>query len=92
MTIEVLKEIGIDASQQKSKSLKKFQGQEFDLVVTLCGSEEEACPIFLTGKRCIHQGFKDPSSFNGNNKGKLEYFREIRDDVYHWIEKEFKTA
>ncbi|MBU4536225.1 MAG: arsenate reductase ArsC [Euryarchaeota archaeon] len=89
-TIEVLDEIGIDASPQESKSLQIFQGQEFDLVVSLCSSEDEACPVFLTGKKYIHQGFKDPAGIKGDKQHRLKLFREIRDDIYRWIEDEFQ--
>ncbi len=89
-TIEVLDEIGIDASPQESKSLQIFQGQEFDVVVSLCGDEDEACPVFLTGKKYIHQGFKDPAGIKGDKKNQIKIFREIRDEIYRWIEDEFQ--
>ena len=87
LTIEVLSEIGIDISQNKSKSLEKFQGQEFDYVVSLC--EEGACPIFIGGKTHIHQGFPDPREFKGDDKTRLESFRNLRDGIQGWIKKEF---
>ncbi|QUH23346.1 arsenate reductase ArsC [Methanobacterium alkalithermotolerans] len=90
LTIEVLQEIGIDASSQESKNLQKFQGQEFDLVVSLCGDEDEACPVFLTGKKYAHQGFKDPAGIKGDKKYQLKLFREIRDSIFLWIESEFQ--
>ncbi len=89
LTIKVLKEIGIDASSQESKCLQKFQGQEFDLVVSLCGDEDDACPVFLTGKKYIHQGFKDPAGIKRDKQHRLKLFREIRDEIYRWIEDEF---
>ncbi|MDP3033838.1 MAG: arsenate reductase ArsC [Methanobacteriaceae archaeon] len=87
LTIEVLSEIGIDISQNKSKSLEKFQGQEFDYVVSLC--DEGACPVFIGGKTHIHQGFPDPREFKGDDKARLESFRNLRDGIQGWIKKEF---
>jgi arsenate reductase len=89
LTIKVLSEIGIDISQNKSKSLEKFQGQEFDYVVSLC--EEGACPIFIGGKIHIHQGFPDPKEFNGDHASRLDSFRNLRDEIQIWIKKEFKS-
>jgi arsenate reductase len=45
--IEVMKEIGIDISRHQSKNLTAFDGQSFDYVITLCGSANEACPLYI---------------------------------------------
>jgi arsenate reductase len=90
LTIEVLKELGIDISQKRSKSLSEFQGREFDYVVTLCGDGEDSCPVFLDGKKYIHHGFTDPRSFTGDEKTRLDLFRSVRDEIKEWIEKEFE--
>jgi len=90
LTFKVLKEIGIDASTQKSKDLQKFQGQIFDVVITLCDDEDEACPLFLTGEKYIHRKFKDPGIFKDEESLKLEFFREVRDEIYQWIEQELR--
>ena len=37
--IKVLEEIGVDISENRSKSLKEFEGLEFDYVVTVCEGE-----------------------------------------------------
>jgi arsenate reductase len=45
--IKVLAELDVDISENRSKSLKEFDGLEFDYVVTVCGGEEAAaCPYF----------------------------------------------
>jgi len=88
LTIKVLSELDIDISQNKSKSLEKFQGREFDYVVSLC--EDGACPIFIGGKIHIHQGFPDPQEFNGDYNSRLDSFRNLRDEIQIWIKKEFK--
>ncbi|MDO8869419.1 MAG: arsenate reductase ArsC [Methanobacteriaceae archaeon] len=87
LTIEVLREIGIDISQNKSKSLEKFQGHEFDYVVSLC--DEGACPVFIGGKSHIHQGFPDPREFKGDDNTQLNSLRNLRDNIQEWIKKEF---
>lgn len=80
----VLKEIGIDISGQRSKTLNEFMGREFDIVITLCDSARESCPIF-PGKRIVHKGFLDPSSVKGAKEKKLEAFRKSRDELDEWV-------
>ncbi|HMK54082.1 MAG TPA: arsenate reductase ArsC [Methanobacteriaceae archaeon] len=89
LSIKVMEELNIDMSTKYSKSLKEFEGYEFDLVVSLCGEEDEQCPVFLTGKRYIHHGFSDPRSFTGTSEEKLELFRKVRDEIQEWIIREF---
>ncbi len=63
--IEVMKEIGIDISRQQSKNLTAFDGQSFDYVITLCGSANEACPLYIGGTKKTHIGFDDPAKATG---------------------------
>ncbi|MCS7245277.1 MAG: arsenate reductase ArsC [candidate division WOR-3 bacterium] len=82
-TKKVLSEIGIDTSQLYSKHLDEFKNKKFDYVITVCDSAKENCPFFPGGKQYIHKGFKDPET--------LEDFREVRDEIYAWIEEFFKV-
>ncbi len=87
--IEVMKEIGIDISHHRSKSIEEFEGQEFDYVITVCDSAKEECPYFAGGKKLIHKGFPDPSSYEGTKEEKLDFFRKVRDQIKSWIEETF---
>ncbi len=87
--VKVLKEIGIDISKNKSKSIKEFEGMKFDLVVTVCDSAKEECPYFPGGKEYIHKSFPDPSAYKGSEEEKLEFFRKVRDEIKKWIEETF---
>ena len=89
LAIEVMKEIGIDISNHRSKSLKEFEGQEFDYVVTVCDSAKEECPYFSGGRKHIHKSFTDPSGYKGTEEEKLEFFRKVRDEIRDWIEETF---
>src|SRR5713226_2176137 len=61
MTLEAMKEIGIDISNQWSKSVDEYAGQSFDFVITACNSARESCPVFPgTGER-LHWDIEDPS-------------------------------
>ena len=96
LTLQVLQEVGVDTSPLKSKGLEKYEGQYFDRVVSLCGGEDEDCPVFLTAALFIHQGFPDPRAISINEdltlEEKLEGFRWIRDQIRDWIEVQFKPV
>jgi arsenate reductase len=85
----VMKEIGIDISGHRSKSVQEFYGKEFDYVVTLCDEAEDECPHFLRGKDYIHRGFKDPCKARGTEEELLLLYRKTRDAIIDWIENIF---
>ena len=86
LAIKCMGEIEIDISGHRSKSLKEFEGQEFDYVITVCGNPYNACPFFAGGKKYFKQPFEDPSAFDGTEKEKLELFKKIRDELKDWLE------
>jgi arsenate reductase len=89
--IKVLAEVGIDISENRSKSLKEFEGLEFDYVVTVCGGDTQACPFFSGGKTYFHESFEDPAKVDGTDQEKTDAFRRARDEIKEWIEKTFKV-
>lgn len=89
LAIRVMQEIGVDISDNRSKRLSEFDGQEFDNVITLCSDAEDICPFF-PGKEHMHRGFEDPGQAIGSDEDKLNSFRKIRDEIGRWIEETFK--
>jgi arsenate reductase len=89
MAIVAMAEIGIDISEQNPNSLKDYEGQEFDYIVTICGNPYNACPFFVGGKKYFKQPFEDISSFKGSKEEKLELFRNIRDELGDWVQELF---
>jgi arsenate reductase (thioredoxin) len=79
--IAVLKEIGIDISQHRSKNMDEFAEQEFEYVITLCGDANEKCPLFFGGVRRTHLGFSDPAKATGGEEEVLTEFRKVRDEI-----------
>jgi arsenate reductase len=77
--IAVLKEIGIDISQHRSKSVAEIPAAEVDTVITLCGEEE--CPLFLGAATRLHWGLPDPAAVQGSAEDRLNAFRATRDEV-----------
>jgi arsenate reductase len=73
--VAVLREIGIE-HHGRSKSVDEFQGMEFDLVVTVCDSAAEECPVWLGKGKKVHHSFPDPA-----RSGDIEEFRRVRDAI-----------
>jgi thioredoxin type arsenate reductase len=76
--IVVLKEIGIDISNHRSKAVAEIPAGEVDTVITLCGEEE--CPLFLGKATRLHWGLPDPASVQGSEQDRLNAFRNTRDE------------
>ncbi len=80
--IAVMKEIGIDISRQRSKSVDEFAGQSFDFVVTVCDNARDKCPVFPAGTARLHWSFEDPAAAKGTEEQRLAAFRRIRDQIH----------
>ncbi|MBZ5581378.1 MAG: arsenate reductase ArsC [Acidobacteriia bacterium] len=79
--VAVMKEIGIDISGQRSKSVAEFEGQPFDYVVTVCDNARDNCPVFPAGTERMHWSFEDPAAVRGGETERLAAFRRIRDQI-----------
>ena len=86
--VKVLSEIGIDASNQWSKTISEFEGKRFDYVVTVCDKAKETCPFF-PGEKIIHKSFSDPSKFEGTEEEILKQTRIVRDEIKNWLKQNF---
>jgi arsenate reductase len=80
--IDAMREIGIDISSHRSKSLDAFLGQSFDFVITVCDNAAERCPVFPGKIKRIHWSFDDPAAAVGDEAQKLEVFRRVRDEIH----------
>ncbi|MEX2048667.1 MAG: arsenate reductase ArsC [Gemmatimonadota bacterium] len=76
--IEVLREIGIDITAQRSKGVGEIEG-DVDTVVTLCA--EEVCPVWLGSATRVHWGLPDPAATDGDPEARLAAFRAVREEL-----------
>jgi len=79
--IEVMREIGIDISGHRSKSVDEFLGQRFRYVITVCDNAKESCPIFAGKAERVHWSFEDPAAAQGSEEERTAVFRRIRDQI-----------
>ena len=85
LAIEVLNEIGISHTGQ-SKHIDDLPTKDFDLVVTVCDSAAEECPVWpgKAGRR-VHHGFVDPARAKGTREERKQVFRSVRDEMLETI-------
>jgi arsenate reductase len=79
--VAVMRELGIDISGHRSKSVQEFDGQKFDYVITVCDSARESCPFFFGGAHRLHRDFEDPAALHGTAEERLALFRRVRDEL-----------
>src|ERR1700676_664815 len=83
--IAVMRELGIDISGHRSKSVNEFDGQKFDYVVTVCDSARESCPVFFGGAERLHHSFEDPTALDGSKEERLNLFRRVRNELRGYL-------
>src|SRR5579859_2176836 len=88
LAVEVMREIGIDISHQKSKDVVTLLGQHIPYVITVCDNARERCPIFPRTYKFLHWSFDDPAAAEGTHAQKLAVFRRVRDELIEHIERE----
>jgi len=78
--LEALREIGIQ-HLGSSKRAEEFRDMDFELVVTVCDSAAEECPVWLGGGKRSHRSFPDPAKAEGTDEEIMDVFRAVRDDI-----------
>ena len=80
--VRAMREIGIDISGQRSKSVDEFAGQEVDYVITVCDNANEQCPVFPGRTKRIHWSIEDPpAAAEVDQAATMAVFRRVRDEL-----------
>jgi arsenate reductase (thioredoxin) len=83
--IAVMKELGVDISGHRSKSIDEFAGENFDYVLTVCDHAKEVCPVYPGHMNRLHHSFEDPVAVEGSEAQKLSAFRRVRDEIRSYL-------
>ena len=83
--VAVMRELGIDISGARSKSIDEFAGQGFDYVLTVCDHAKETCPIYPGHTNRLHRNFEDPAAVEGSEPERLAAFRRVRDEIRDYL-------
>jgi two-component system phosphate regulon sensor histidine kinase PhoR len=92
LAIQVMKESGIDISQQQSKSLASIPLDKISRIITLCGDAAESCPVLPGPVEHIHWPLRDPALAQVSHDEALRVFREVREEIRRWVENLFAVA
>ena len=89
LAVKVMAEAGVDISRHTSKHIDSLRGERFDVVVTVCDSAREACPVFPESARVVHVGFDDPPRLALGARDEAEalvHYRRVRDEIRAFVE------
>jgi len=92
LAVKVMNDVNINIENNYPKSVNEFIYDDFDYVITVCGSANESCPVF-TGNvvNRLHIGFDDPAEATGTPNEILQEFIRIRDEIKYDFEKFYIT-
>jgi arsenate reductase (thioredoxin) len=79
--IAIMKEDGIDISQQTSNHIDEYRHINFDWIITVCDHAKEHCPYFSSKGKRFHQNFTDPAKSTGTDAEITEQFRRVRQQI-----------
>jgi arsenate reductase (thioredoxin) len=88
--VEVMRELGIDISSHRSKSVEDVPAERIGTAITLC--DEEVCPVFPGNVKRLAWPFEDPAAAKGSDEEIRERFRQIRDQIRVKIQEFFEAA
>ena len=81
LAIEVMEEVGVDISDHTSDHVDKYVGDEYDVVLTVCDTARQNCPVFPCAKQTLHHAFEDPDYPDMSEGEFKDVFRRIRDEI-----------
>jgi hypothetical protein len=85
--IAVMKELGIDISHHRSKSVNEFvDGEPFDYVITVCDYAAQYCPTFPGEAKRIHWSIADPVVIGdaaASGRGQAQPRESVHRDLAH---------
>lgn len=85
--IAIMKEDGIDISQNTSNNVEEYTNISFDYILTVCDNAKERCPFFPSTAQKIHFNFPDPAKFIGNEEETNSEFRRVREMIKEYCRK-----
>ncbi len=81
LAVTVMAEAGVDISGCVPEHVDTYLAQAWDLVITVCDSAHETCPVFPSPVETLHVSFPDPADAEGTREEQIEIFRAVRDAI-----------
>ena len=83
--IKVMAEIGIDITNQYSKTINEIDLKKINIIITVCNNAKQGCPYIPGLRSFFHKSFEDPSSLLVQIPNDLLVYRKVRDDIKRYI-------
>ncbi len=90
--IAAMRELGIDLTGHRSKSVDEFAGQPFDYVITVCDNANESCPIFPAATKRLQWSVPDPPGSEASEQIRMSAFRQVRDEMQARFRRELENG
>lgn len=92
--VEVLDEIGLDASNHVAKDFDDLEDSSFDIIISLSREAHKKAEEISRTNACETELWNiiDPSLTEGNREMRLNAYRHTRDDLYEKIKARFRTG
>lgn len=88
LAVRGMEEAGVDITGHTSKAIAQVEPESLDLVVTVCDSAREHCPVFLGDTQIMHQSFDDPPRLAREARDEDEamvHYRRVRDEIREFV-------
>ncbi|MDP6685189.1 MAG: arsenate reductase ArsC [Candidatus Marinimicrobia bacterium] len=92
MSIEIMKEAGIDISSHTSDPIDDYLNLGIDVVITVCDSAQQVCPVFPGDAAQIHWSIEDPFQGWEFENSQLDSFRKTREIIRKRIDNFIKQG
>lgn len=79
--VEVMKNDGVDISDQTSNHVDEYRHIPFDFIITVCDHAREACPVFPSSALKLHRNFPDPAKASGTEEEIMSAFVHVRNMI-----------
>ena len=92
MAVDAMRELGIDISNLRSKHINEFlppEGVLPDVIIGVCSTANENCPVFPANVERWHWPFDDPYYADGYEQQRMQEFRRVRDEIKQRLQEEF---
>jgi arsenate reductase len=81
LAVLAMSEVGVDISTGRPELVDVYFDEPWDLVITVCDSARDSCPVFPRPVETLHISFPDPAEAEGTDDEIMTVFRTVREAI-----------
>jgi len=81
LAVQAMSEVDVEISGGRPELVDVYLDEPWDLVVTVCDSARDSCPVFPRPVDTLHISFPDPAEAEGKDDEIMKVFRTVRDAI-----------